>query len=420
MATTNPMATTAMTAERRAREVKRRARRRTIKRIVYAIFAVGVVAAIVVAWMPRPVSAELGQVARGPLRVTVDEDGQARVKDRYVVSAPLAGSLGRIELEPGDAVRQGVVVARIAPAAPALLDVRARSTSEARLMQALAAQRQARVQIEHAQATYDLSLSEHKRQKQLFDRGAGARQPLEQAEINERRATHELDAQKFAARVADYEVEMARVAVARISGQKGGDAELDVPSPIGGRVLKVLHKSEGVVLPGTQLVEVGNPAALEIVVDVLTSDAARIAPGARVAIDRWGGPALEGRVRRIEPSAFTRLSALGVEEQRVNLLIDLTSPAGEWVTLGDGYRVEAHIEVWSAPDVVQVPASALFRQDGGWALFRVDGGVARLTPVEIGQRTAQRAQILRGVTAGQRIVVHPSDRVADGVRVKAP
>ena len=420
MATTNPMATTAMTAERRAREVKRRARRRTIKRIVYALVAVGVVAAIVVAWMPRPVPAELGQVARGPLRVTVDEDGQARVKDRYVVSAPLAGSLGRIELEPGDAVRQGEVVARLAPVAPALLDVRARSTAEARLMQALAAQRQARVQIEHAQATYDLALTDYKRQKQLFERGAGARQPLEQAEINERRVTHELDAQKFAARVADYEVEMARVAVARMSGGKGGDSQLDVTSPITGRVLKVLHKSEGVVVPGTQLVEVGDPAALEIVVDVLTSDAARIAPGARVTLDRWGGPTLEGRVRRIEPSAFTRLSALGVEEQRVNLLVDLTSPPGEWTTLGDGYRVEAHVEVWSAPEVVQVPASALFRQDGGWALFRVDGGVARLVPVEIGQRTAQRAQILRGVTAGQRIVVHPSDRVADGVKVKAP
>ncbi|HEX8951648.1 MAG TPA: HlyD family efflux transporter periplasmic adaptor subunit, partial [Polyangia bacterium] len=216
------------------------------------------------------------------------------------------------------------------------------------------------------------------------------------------------------------EVEMAQAAVARMPGQKSGGSQLDVPSPISGRVLKVLHKSEGVVQPGTQLVEVGDPAALEIAVDVLTSDAARIHPGAPATLDRWGGATLTGTVRRIEPSAFTRLSALGVEEQRVNLLVDLTSPPAAWAALGDGYRVEAHVEVWSAPDVLQVPTSALFRQDGGWALFRVDGGVAHLVPVEIGQRTAQRAEIVRGVAAGQRIVVYPSDRLRDGSKVRAP
>ncbi len=418
MVTTTP--TTTMTADRRAAEMRRRARRRTLKRIAYALAGAGVVAAIVVAWMPRPVPAELGRVERGPLRVTVDEDGQARVKDRYIISAPLAGSMGRIALEPGDGIVAGDVVARIAPVVPALLDVRARSTADARLMQALAAERQARVQIEHAQATNDLAVAEAQRQRQLFQRGAGARQPLEQAEINERRASHELDAQKFAARVAAYEVEMARAAVARMPGQKSGGSELEVPSPISGRVLKVLHKSEGVVAPGTQLLEVGDPAALEIVVDVLTSDAARIRPGARATIDRWGGPTLTATVRRIEPSAFTRLSALGVEEQRVNLLLDLTSPPAAWAALGDGYRVEAHIEVWSAADVVEVPTSALFREDGGWALFRVDGGVARVTPVEIGQRTARLAEITGGVEPGQRIVVHPSDRIRDGVAVRAP
>ncbi|MGZ3426005.1 MAG: efflux RND transporter periplasmic adaptor subunit [Polyangia bacterium] len=415
--TTNPPTTN---DPRKAAQLRRRAVRRAVKRIGFSVLGLGVVAAIVIAWMPRPIPAELGVVSRGPLRVTVDEDGQARVKDRYVVSAPLAGSLGRIEREPGDSVRQGDVLASIAPASPALLDVRARTTANARLAQALAGQRQARVQIEHAQATFDFGLAEAKRQRQLFDRGAGARQALEQAELGERRATHELDAQKFAARMADYEVEMARAAVARMPGERSGGTQLDVPSPISGRVLKVLHKSEGVVQPGTPLVEVGDPGALEIAVDVLTSDAARIRPGAPTTIDRWGGATLEGRVRRIEPSAFTRMSALGVEEQRVNLLIDLTSPRDQWATLGDGYRVEAHVVVWDAADVLKVPTSALFRQDGGWALFRLDGRVARLTPVEIGQRTAHEAEILRGVSAGQRIVAHPSDRIRDGVRVSAP
>jgi HlyD family secretion protein len=393
---------------------------RTIKRIAYAVGALGVVAAIVIAWMPRPIVVEAAAATRGPLRVTVDEDGQARVKDRYVVSAPLAGSLGRIELEAGDAVRQGDILARIAPVEPALLDVRTRTTANARLSQALAAQRQARVQIEHAQTTYDFAVAEAKRQRQLVGRGAGVQQALDQAELSERRATHELDAQRFAARVADYEVEMARAAVARLPGAPGGGSQLDVPSPINGRVLKVLHKSEGVVQPGTQLIEIGDPAALEIAVDVLTSDAARIRPGALVTLDRWGGPTLEGRVRRIEPSAFTRLSALGVEEQRVNLLVDVTSPRASWAALGDGYRVEAHVVVSDAADVLKVPTSALFRQDGGWALFRLEGNVARLQPVEIGQRTARDAEIVRGLSAGQRIIAHPGDRITDGVKVRAP
>ncbi len=413
--TTNPTTTDVA----RTVQAQRRARRRRWKRFAWALAGAALVAAIVVAWMPRPVPADLVTAARGPLRVTVDEDGQARVKDRYVVSAPLAGSLARIVLEPGDLVRQGDVVARIAPMAPALLDVRSRATAAARLQQALAAQRQARVQIERAQSIYDLAVADAERQRKLSARGAGVAQALEQAELAERRATHELDAQRFAARVADYEVEMARAALARLPGGSGGGGDFEVPSPISGRVLKVLHKSEGVVQPGTQLVEVGDPAALEVAVDVLTSDAARIRPGAPVLIDRWGGPDLDGRVRRIEPSAFTRLSALGVEEQRVNLIVDLTSPRERWAALGDGYRVEAHVVVWDAPDVLKAPTSALFRQDGGWALFRVDGGRARLTSVEIGQRTAREAEVRKGLAAGARVVAHPSDRITDGTRVVA-
>jgi HlyD family secretion protein len=398
---------------------RRRAIRRLLKRVVYGILGAGVLATIAIAWMPRPLPAETALVSRGPLRVTVDEDGIARVKDRYVVSAPLAGSLARIESEAGDAVEQGAVLARIAPVAPALLDARAHATSEARLQQALAAVRQARVQIGLAQATFDYAVADAERQRQLLARGAGARQALEQAELNERRATHELDAQKFATRVADYEVEMARAALERLPGGRGG-GQLDVTSPIGGRVLKVLHKSEGVVQPGTPLVEIGDPAALEIAVDVLTSDAARLRADAPATLDRWGGRPLEGRVRRIEPSAFTRLSALGVEEQRVNLLIDLTSPREQWTALGDGYRVEAHIVAWESAGVVKAPTSALFRRDGGWGLFLVERGVARLVSVEIGQRTAREAEILRGASAGVQVIVHPSDRISDGVKVASP
>ncbi len=399
----------------RARQGRRRAIRRAVRRAVYLIAGAAAAAAIVIAWMPRPIPVETAPVSRGMLRVTVDEDGQARVRDRYVVSAPLAGSLGRIALDPGDPVTRGEVVARIAPTVSALLDPRARATAEARLAQTLAAAKQARAQVERAEAAYDESAAESARQEKLYRAGAGTRQAFEQAQLGERRAAHELEAQRFATRVSDYEVEMARAALARLPGGRGG-GQLDVPSPIDGRVLKVQHKSEGVVPAGAQLLEVGDPAALEVVVDILTSDAPRVRAGAPVLLDRWGGPPLPARVRRVEPSAFTRVSALGVEEQRVNVVVDLAGPRGEQAGLGDGWRVEAHIVVWEG-EAVKVPASALFRRDGGWALFRVDGGRARLTAVEIGERTAREAEVVRGVSVGQRVIVNPSDRVVDGARV---
>jgi HlyD family secretion protein len=209
---------------------------------------------------------------------------------------------------------------------------------------------------------------------------------------------------------------MARIALRQASGKATGES-VDITSPVGGRVLRVLRESEGVVAAGTPLLEVGDPAALEIVVDVLTSDAVRVRPGGLVIIDAWGGQALEGRVRRVEPSAFTRLSALGVEEQRVNALIDIVSPRAQWEALGDGYRVEVHLVVWERPDAVKAPASAVFRHGEGWALYRVDGGIARVTPVDIGERTGREVQIVGGVQVGAQVIVYPSDRVADGARV---
>lgn len=409
---------TSVSTPARSKQARRRAVGRVLRRVAYSLLAAAVVAGIVIAWLPRRIPVEVAVAQSGPLRVTVDEDGKARIKDRYVVSAPLAGSLARIELEAGDSVKQGEVLARIAPVAPALLDARARATAFARLAQVVAAQRQSRTQIEHAKGIAEFSNTEAERARQLFARDASTQQQLDQAETNQRRANQEYTSQRFAGRVADFEVAMARAAVDRLPGARAGTAQLDVPSPITGRVLKVWHKSEGVVQPGAQLIELGDPLALEVAVDILTSDAARIRPGAQVELDGWGGPLLEGRVRRIEPSAFTQVSALGVEEQRVNLLIDLLSPQAHWAALGDGYRVEAHIVVW-AGTVLKVPTSALFRQGAGWALFRVDDGVARLTPVEVGERTAREAAVVRGLSAGQRVIVHPSDRITDGVKVVA-
>jgi HlyD family secretion protein len=391
---------------------------RWLRRGLLLLLVVAIAAAMVLAWMPRPLPVEAATVERGPLRVTVDEDGQARVKDRYVVSAPLAGSLVRIVLESGDPVTKGDALARITPLAPALLDDRTRLGAEARLASALAAQRQARAQIERSRAGFDFAETDAARTRELFSHGSVARAQLDRAALAERSARAELESAKFGATITDHEVEMARAVVRHLTpGKRGSTEQLVVTAPITGRVLKVLHESEGVVQPGTSLIELGDAGALEITVDVLTSDAVRINAQAPVALVRWGGDPLEGRVRQVEPSAFTRLSALGVEEQRVNVLIDLTSPAERWRGLGDGYRVEAQIAVWEDISVVKAPAAAVFRRDQGWAVFRVDSGTARLIQVELGHRASRDVEILRGLEPGERVILHPSDSVADGIRV---
>lgn len=412
---------------------RQRSVRRLIKQAFYIFLTLGILASLVWAWLPKPLPVETATASRGPMQVTVDEDGQARIKDRYIVSAPLFGSMARIELDPGDIVTQGQDLVQIEPVQPALLDARARAAAEARLAQTLAAQRQSAVQIERSQAVMDLAQSELQRAKDLFQREAGSRQTLELAENNVRRVATELASLRFGTRIARFEVDMARAALERMPGERGptdskriGDRaaagnpaiprQLKIPSPVSGRVLRIFHKSEGVVQPGTQLLEVGDPSALQVVVDVLTSDAALIERGAEVTLDRWGGPPVAGRVRRVEPSAFTRMSALGVEEQRVNVLIDLTSPPETWSKLGDGYRVEARIVVWKHEDVVRVPASSVFRHGDGWALFRLDQGVIRLTPVVLGQRTNRDVQIERGVQGGELVIIHPGDQVIDGRR----
>jgi HlyD family secretion protein len=292
-------------------------------------------------------------------------------------------------------------------------------SAQARVAGALARERQARAQITGGEASSLHAKGEAARSRALFETGAGTREQLDRALLVERMASTDLDSLRFAARVAEYEVAMARAALRRIAApaSSGNPEELEVPAPVAGTVLRLLKESEGVVQAGTPLLEVGDPTALEVVIDVLTTDAVQIAPGAEVRIERWGGPPFEGRVRRIEPAAFTKLSALGVEEQRVNVLVDVVAPRERWASLGDGFRVEARIVVWEGSNLVKLPTSAIFRHAGGWAAFRVHDGRARLTPVEIGQRSAREVQIKSGLDAGSRVVVHPSDRVADGSKV---
>jgi HlyD family secretion protein len=394
-------------------------RRRTL------LLAAGLALALVPWWLlrPPPVAVELGEVTRGPLELTVDEEGETRVRQRFVVAAPATGRLLRIGLDEGDAVEVGEIVARIVPAP---LDPRDRTAAEARLEAAEADQHAAAARAALAAAALAQAQRDLERSERLREAGARSDEELERARLARTRAQRELEAARFAAVAADHAVEAARAVLmsARTPRPAAGGEDcltpgncIEVRAPIAGRVLRVQEESERIVPAGTPLVEVGDPAAIEIVVDVLSADAVRIEPGADLWVEDWGGDTpLRATVRRVEPAGFTKISALGVEEQRVNVIADFEEPPDG---LGDGYRIEARIVVWRAADVLRVPSSALFRRGEGWAVFRAEGGVARRREVEVGVRGPFAAEVKAGLAEGERVVLHPSDRLADGVRVRA-
>lgn len=404
-------------------EKRRRAqaRKRWVKRGIGLLIVAALVAGLIFAARPRPVAVELATARRGTMQVTVEEAGRTRVRDRYVVLAPLGGDLARIILRPGDKIQAGALLARIVPQTPALLDPRSRAEATARLGTAQAASQQARANVTLADLALEHARGDAERMKSLGVKGSVSPDAAAHAEFESNLRAQELASARFGVAVATHEVEMARAALARYgNAAKGGDA-FDIVSPIAGRVLRVVQSSAGMVLPSTPLVEVGDPTELEVVADVLTEDAVRITPGAKVILDRWGGPwPLTAHVSVIEPSAFTRLSALGVEEQRVSIVIDFDEPLERRAELGDGYRVEAHIVTWQKDDVMVVPSSAVFRQKEGWATFVAMQGRARLRMLGIGHRSASDVEVTSGLSAGEQVVIHPSDKVEDGVRIAAP
>jgi HlyD family secretion protein len=369
------------------------------------------------AFRPRPVPADFAAVTRGPLQVTVDEEGRTRVRDRYVVSAPLPGRMRRIELEPGDPVVAGkTVLAEFLPADPVLLDARTRAELEARARAAESALEGARADRARIGADLAFAQSELKRAHDLVAQRVIAPRELEAAERQAESLQRAQQSAEFAVRTAHHEVEVARAGLLQSRG--GSRAPMLLRSPVDGVVLRRLQESEAVVATGQPLLEVGNVADLEIVSDLLSSAAVSVAPGQRVFIDQWGGGrSLRGRVRLVEPSGFTKISALGVEEQRVNTIIDFDEPRSAWRTIGDGYRVEVRIVVWSRDDIVKVPASSLFRYGTQWAVYKVESGIARRRIVEAGQQNGLEAEILGGLAAGDEIIVYPSDAIHDGVKV---
>jgi len=394
---------------------------RWIKRGLLALLGVAIVAAVVSAWKPKPLPVEVAEVTQGELRVEVSEDGRTRVKDRYIVYAPLAGNLARIELDAGDAIDEGEVLARLAPLPTPLLDARTRGQAQANLEAAMAAVKQAAAQGKRAKASLKFAEDEVKRIKPLVDRGVATASEFDQAKLQVKTLKSDVESAKFATRVAEHQRAMAESALQRFEDPNSGTQpeQFVIKSPITGKVLAIHRESEGVTSPGAPLVELGDPRALEIVVDVLTRDAVRIESGAEAMVERWGGDPLPAKVVLVEPSAFTRLSSLGVEEQRVNVILDVEAPYEVWSKLGEGYRVEARMTVWHEDDIVKVPTAALFRSGKAWAVFCVDGDHAKVCPVKLGERSRREAQVLEGLSAGQQVIVHPSDAVEDGTLITA-
>jgi HlyD family secretion protein len=430
--------------------------KRSSKLLIYVGIAIATVIAIVLLLRPTPVGVEVGRVEKGVLQVTVNAEGMTRVRDRYILAAQVNGHLDRITLNEGDTVEAGDVVARIDPlpqttavqeALGRLAEWRAQragvetqrpktaalAQARSRIAAAQANQRQVEARVTQTQAALAQAQRDRQRAQYFAATGVISRQAREQAELNERTKQEEHNAALQAAQAVRSEVAVAQKALTILQAEQSDpdyflevynariasvEAELarlqdevqrtEMRSPVRGQVLRVLQRSAQVVSEGTPLVEIGDPTQLELVVDVLSSDAERVAVGNAVYVTS-GTTQLKGQVRRIEPSAFTKTSALGVEEQRVNVISSIDAST----VLGDGYRVDVQIVVWEKPDVIQVPLSAMFRCDRAWCVFVVNNGKAQRRTVTVGQRSDTTAEIQQGLTAGELVILHPTEQIED-------
>lgn len=381
---------------------------RTQKRIAYSaalLVAAGGVAAVL---GPSPVMVDTAAAVRRPLQVTVDEEGQTRVVDRYVVAAPVGGRVSRIAYREGDSIRSGMVLAWVYPAP---LDARAREQGVAKVAEAEDAQRAAAAQVDQADAAFQQARRTCERAQRLAAASLISPEERERCELEENSRHRELESAQFRAQATAHDVELARAALLSESGHP-----LPLRAPVRGRILRVQDPSERVVAAGTPLLEVGDPRRIEIVVDFLSSDAVKVHPGDVMRVEAWGGDtALRARVSRVEPSGFTKVSALGVEEQRVNVI---GVPEAVPAALGDRYRVDVHVVIWEGRDVLQIPASALFRRGPDWGVFVIAGGRALYRKVRIGHRAQSDAEVVEGLREGEQVIRDPTDQVEDGVRVR--
>jgi HlyD family secretion protein len=380
-----------------------------------------VVLAILYGFLPRTQEVDLVRLTRGPLQVTIEEEGRTRLKERFVISAPTAGYMRRLEAKVGDPVKKGETLAVLEPLRSQALDPRSRAEAEA-VVSAASASLAAAMEKERA-TTADADYTEKRlaRIANLFSRGSVAKDQLDQTDSEAKKARAVQRSAKAAVDVARSELERAKTTLQNFAPvqKTGKNNTVEVASPVSGVIFKIHRESEGVVHVGEPLMDIGNAGNLEVRVEVLSSDAVRIRPEMTVLFKHWGrDDPLTGRVRRVEPAGFTKLSSLGVEEQRVLVIIDITSPPEVWRVLGDGYRLEAHFVVWEGQDILQVPTSALFRSGKEWSMFVEENGKARRRAVEVGQRTGLTAQILSGLKENERVVAYPDDAIRDGTRIR--
>lgn len=375
--------------------------------------------ALALAFRPPPVRVEVGEITRGPLTVMVRDEAKTRARDIYVVSAPVSGRLLRVGNRAGEAVEAGAVIASIQPAPATFVDERSRQEISAGVRLAEAALALARAELEGAEARLTHARQEASRTETLFAASVASASAVDRARLNVRTAAAAVANAKAAVGVQQAALEAARVRLIEPAAADLGGRTVTIRAPVAGRILRVLQESETVVTQGAPVLEIGDPGDLEVVAELLSGDAARISAGAPAVIEAWGeGPPIRGRVRHVEPYGFLKVSALGVEEQRVNVIIDPVDPPASWASVGHGYRVEAAVSVWSAEAVLQTPVSALFRDQGHWAVFKAERGHARLKRVEIGQNDGTYAEVLAGLGPGDRVILHPGQSVADGVAIR--
>lgn len=379
--------------------------------------AAGAAAVLALALRPRPVRVEVVALERGPMRVTVDEEGRTQVKRRYVVSAPVEGRLLRIALQAGDPVSEGDPVATVVPVDAPLLDPRTRSEQEARLEAAQEGTAQANAAVARARIAEANARSELERKRRLAAASAISQAELEAAETDAASRAQELAGSESGAKIAEHQLTQARAALS--PGRLAKHDGLAILAPAPGRVLRVAHESEGVVMSGATLMEIGDPGTIEIATDLLTVDAVKVRPGMPALVDHWGGAVpLAARVRTVEPSGFTKVSALGVEEQRVRVILDLVDPSGAKCALADNFRVEVHIAVWQREGVLRIPATALFHRGDTWAAMVAKNGRLRERRLEVGEQSAELAEVRGGLEPGELVVLHPGDSLTEGMSVE--
>lgn len=387
------------------------------RRIVLAIVAALIAAGLFYGFRPQAVEVDIASASRAPLRVAIEQEGRTRVVDRYVVTAPVGGYARRIRLDVGSRIERGATLVELEPQRAEVLDARRRAEAQARIAGAAANLNASEQRASAAASGARLAQQEQQRVHSLRAAGFISAANTDRADSEAARSAAELRSAQFGVAIARHELAATRTAL-DYAASAGHAKPVAVTAPVAGQVFKIARKSEGPVAVGQPLLEIGDPRALEVEVDVLSADAVRIRPGTRVQFERWGGDTpIEGVVRVIEPAGFTKVSALGVEEQRVWVIVAFTSPAALWERLGDAYRVEASFIVWEGGDVLQIPASALFRDAGGWAVFAIEQNKALKRRVQIGQSNGLATQVLGGLTAGQKVIVHPDERVRDGTRI---